>query len=164
MRTICRRYRHYHKFALATDHQLRVAFQCIQNAELKLYHKFALTTDHQLRVAFQCIQNAELKLSREKCHYGTTEVDFLGRTNKPNSFAPQKRKLTKFLEEVKFPCSKKALQRYSDFLTFHRSYIPRLAGRLKSSFQLLKTTEDKDKIIITPELINECHQIIDFLE
>ena len=34
-----------------------------------------------LRATFQCIREAGLKLSMHKCHFGATEIDFLGRTN-----------------------------------------------------------------------------------
>ena len=83
-----------------------------------------------LRAVFQCLRNAGLKLSMTKCHFGVQEVDFLGRTITTNGVAPQKHKMAKFLEKVKFPRSKKALQRYIGFLNYYRNYIPRLAERL----------------------------------
>ena len=90
-----------------------------------------------------------------KCHFGRKEASFLGRTITPNSVTPQKRKITTFLEKSIFLALKKALQRYIGFLNYYKNYIPRLAERLNSTFQLLKTTESKDKIIIIAELMNE---------
>ena len=36
-----------------------------------------------IRAVFECIKQAGLKLSIDKCHFGVTEVEFLGRTNTP---------------------------------------------------------------------------------
>ena len=102
-----------------------------------------------LRAVFQCLRKAGLQLSMAKCHFGVQEVDFLARTITTKGVAPQKRKIAKFLEKVKFPRSKKALQRYIGFLNYYRAYIPRLAERLSPFFQLLKTTDAKTKIPIT---------------
>ena len=71
-----------------------------------------------LRAVFHCLWKAGLKLSMAKCHFGVQEVDFLGRTITTKGVAPQKQKIAKFLEKVKFPRSKKALQRYIDILAF----------------------------------------------
>ena len=80
-----------------------------------------------------------------KCHFGVQEVDFRGRTTTTKGIAPQKQKIAKFLEKVKFPRSRKALQQYIGFLNYYRNYIPRLAERLTPFFQLLKTTDAKTK-------------------
>ena len=117
-----------------------------------------------LRAVFQCLQKAGLKLSMTKCHFGVQEVDFLGRTITTNGVAPQKQKITKFLERVKFPRSKKALQRYIEFLNYYRNYIPRLAERLTPFFQLLKTTDAKTKKPITPDIMKEFREINDALD
>ena len=77
-----------------------------------------------LPAVFQCLRKAGLKLSMVKCHFGVQEVDFLGRTITTKGVAPQKQMITKFLEKVKFPRSKKALQRYLGFLKYYRNYIP----------------------------------------
>ena len=108
-----------------------------------------------LQAVFQCLRKAGLKLSMGKCHFGVQEVDFLGRTITTKGVAPQKQKITKFLEKVKFPRSKKALQKYIGFLNYYRSYITRLAERLTPFFQLLKTTDAKTKIPITPDIMKE---------
>ena len=92
------------------------------------------------------------------------EVDFLGRTITTKGFAPQKQKITKFLEKIKFPRSKKALQRYIGFLNFYHNYILRLAKRLTPFFQLLKTTDAKTKIPITPDIMKEFREINEALD
>ena len=117
-----------------------------------------------LRAVFQCLRKAGLKLSLAKCHFGVQEVDFLGRTITTKVVAPQKQKIAKFLEKVKFPRSKKALQRYIGFLNYYQNYIPRLAERLTPFFQLLKTTDTKTKIPITPDTMKEFREINEALD
>ena len=36
-----------------------------------------------LRATFKCIQEADPKLTMHKCHFGATQIDFLGRTITP---------------------------------------------------------------------------------
>ena len=117
-----------------------------------------------LQAVFQCLRKTGLKLSMAKCHFRVQEVDFLGRTITSNGVAPQKQKIAKFLEKVNFPRSKKALQRYIGFLNFYRNYIPRLAERLTPFFQLLKTTDAKTKIPITPDIMKEFREINEALD
>ena len=62
-----------------------------------------------LQAVFQCLRKTCLKLSMAKGHFGVQEVDFFGRTITTNGVAPQKQKISQFLEKVKFPRSKKAL-------------------------------------------------------
>ena len=123
----------------------------------------ATNTSQQLiknvRAVFQGLRKAGFKLSMAKCHFGVQQVDFLGRTITSKGVAPQKQKIAKFLEKVKFPRSKKALQRYIGFLNYYRNYIPRLAERLTPFFQLLKTTDAKTKIPITPNIMKEFREI-----
>ena len=117
-----------------------------------------------LQAVFQCLRKAGLKLSMAKCHFRVQNVDFLGRTTTTNGVAPQKHKIAKFLEKVKFPRSKKALQRYIGFLNYYRSYIPRLAERLTPFFQLLKTTDAKTKIPSTPDIMKMFREINEALD
>ena len=42
-----------------------------------------------LRAVFECIRQAGLKLSIDKCHFGKTKVEFLGRTITPQEIAPK---------------------------------------------------------------------------
>ena len=46
-----------------------------------------------IRAVFECIRQAGLKLSIDKCHFGVTEVEFLGRTITPQGIAPQDHKI-----------------------------------------------------------------------
>ena len=117
-----------------------------------------------LRAVFQCLRKAGLKLSMANCHFGVQEVYFLGRTITTKGVAPQKQKITKFLEKVKFPRSEKALQRYIGFLNYYRNYIPRLAERLTPVFQLLKATDAKTKIPITSDIMKEFREINEALD
>ena len=118
-----------------------------------------------LRAVFQCLRKAGLKLSMTKCPFGVHEVDFLGRIITTKGVAPQKQKVTtKILEKIKFPRSKKALQRYIGFLNYYRNYIPRLAERLTPFFQLPKTTDAKSKISITLVIMKEFREINDALD
>ena len=65
---------------------------------------------------FECIRNAGLKLFMSKCHFGVKQVDFLGRTITPDGVPPQANEVKDFLSKLRFPNSKKALQRYIGFL------------------------------------------------
>ena len=109
-----------------------------------------------LRATFECIRHAGLKLTMHKCHFGATEIDFLGRTITPEGVKSQKERITNFLEQTKFPRSKKALQRYLGFLNYYRNYIPRLSEKLALFFQLLKKDE---KVLVTTELVQQFNEI-----
>ena len=75
-----------------------------------------------------------------KCHFGVKQVDFLGRRITPEGVASQVDKVNNFLSKLRFPKTKKALQRHIGFLNYYRSYIPRLLERLSPFFELLKET------------------------
>ena len=64
-----------------------------------------------IRAVFECIRQAGLKLSIDKCHFGVTEVKFFGRTITSQGIAHQDHKIQKFLANVRFPKSKKQVQR-----------------------------------------------------
>ena len=66
-------------------------------------------TDHliaNLTATFKCIHEAGLKLTMHECHFGATEIDFLGRTITPQGVKPQRHNVQNFLEQTKFPKSK----------------------------------------------------------
>ena len=71
----------------------------------------AIDADHllkNLRATFECVRKTGLKLTMHKCHFGATEIDFLGRTIATEGVKPQKERITTFLEKPKFPKPKKA--------------------------------------------------------
>ena len=107
--------------------------------------------DHtrNIRTVFKCIHQARLKLTVEKCHFGVRQVEFLGRTISSEGVSPQSHKIQIFLSKLRFPKSKKALQRYLSFVSFYRNYIPRLAEKLNPFCKLLKA---EVPINITSEL------------
>ena len=92
-----------------------------------------------IRAVFKCIRQAGLKLTIEKCHFGVRQVEFLGRTISPEGISPQARKIQNFLAKLRFPKSKKALQRYLGFVNYYGNYIPRMAEKLNPFHKLLKT-------------------------
>ena len=84
----------------------------------------------------------------EKCHFGVRQVEFLGRTISPE-WIFKALNFQKFLDNFRFPKSKKALQRYLGFVNYYRNYIPRTAEKINPFFKLLKT---EVPINITSEL------------
>ena len=109
-----------------------------------------------LRATFKCIQEAGLKLTMRKCHFGATEIDFLGRTITPQGVKPQRQNVQNFLEQTNFPKSKKALQRYLGFLNYYRNYVPRLPERLAPFYKMLKSDE---KVLVSKELVQQFEKI-----
>ena len=102
-----------------------------------------------IRAVFKCIRNAGLKLTIEKCHFGVRQVEFLGRSISSEGVLPQSQKIQNFLNKLRFPNFKKALQRYLGFVSYYRNYIPRMAVMLNSFYKLLKA---EVPINITSEL------------
>ena len=64
-----------------------------------------------IKAVFKCIRKAGKKLTIEKCHFGVTQVEFLGRTITPDGVAPQDQKVKNFLSKVRFPKSEKQVQK-----------------------------------------------------
>ena len=91
-----------------------------------------------IRAVFQFIRNAGLKLTIEKCHFGVRQVEFLGRTISTEGVSPQTLKVQNFLNKLRFPKTKKALQRYLGFVNYYRNCIPRMAEKLNPLYKLLK--------------------------
>ena len=109
----------------------------------------AMDLTRKIRAVFKCIRQAGLKLTIEKCHFGVRQVEFLGRTISPEGISPQARKIQNFHAKLRFPKSKKALQRYLGFVKYYRNYILRMAEKLNPFYKLLKT---EVPINITSEL------------
>ena len=126
------------------------ADQCAQYVDdIGIAANNATDLTRNIRAVFQCIRNAGLKLTIEKCHFGVRQVEFLGRTISSEGVSPQANKIQKFLNRLRFPKSKKALQRYLGFVNYYRNYIPRMAEKLNPFYKLLKA---EVPINITSEL------------
>ena len=69
------------------------ADQCAQYVDIGVAATDANQLIVNLRATFQCIREAGLKLSMHKCHFGATEIDFLGRTITPEGVKPQKKRI-----------------------------------------------------------------------
>ena len=124
--------------------------QCAQYVDdIGIAANNATDLTRNIRAVFKCICQAGLKLTIEKCHFGVRQVEFLGRTISPEGISPQARKIQTFPDKLRFPKSKKALQRYLGFVNYYRNYIPRLAEKLHPFYKLLKTEVPKN---ITSEL------------
>ena len=115
------------------------ADQCAQYVDdIGIAANNATDLTRNIRAVFKCIRKAGLKLTIEKCHFGVRQVEFLGRTISPEGISPQARKIQNFLAKLRFPKSKKALQRYLGFVNYYRNYIPRMAEKLNPFYKLLK--------------------------
>ena len=126
------------------------ADQCAQYVDdIGIAANDATDLTRNIRAVFKCIRHAGLKLTIEKCHFGVRQVEFLERTISPEGISPQTRKIQKFLDKLRFPKSKKALQRCLGFVNYYSNYIPRMAEKLNPFYKLLKT---EVAINITSEL------------
>ena len=77
-----------------------------------------------IRAVFKWIRQAGLKLTIKKCHFAVRQVEFLGRTISSERVSPQSDKIQNFLSKLRFPKSKKALQRYSSFVNYCKIIFP----------------------------------------
>ena len=126
------------------------ADQCAQYVDdIGIAANNATDLTRNIRAVFKWIRQAGLKLTIEKCHFGVRQVDFLGRTISPEGISPQARKIQNFLDKLRFPKLKKALQQYLGFANYYRNSIPRMAEKLNPFYKLLKT---EVPINITSEL------------
>ena len=133
------------------------ADQCAQYVDdIGIAANNATDLTRNIRAVFKCIRQAGLKLTIEKCHFGVRQVEFLGRTFSPEGISPQARKVQNFLDKLRLPKSKKALQRYLGFVNYYRNYIPRMAEKLHPFYKLLKT---KVPINISSELKETFHSV-----
>ena len=86
------------------------ADQCAQYVDdIGIAANNATDLTRNIQAVFKCSRQAGLKLTIEKCHLGVRQVEFVGRTISPEGISPQARKFQNFLDELRFPKSKKAL-------------------------------------------------------
>ena len=115
------------------------ADQCAQYVDdIGIAANNATDLTRNIRAVFKCIRQAGLKLTIEKSHFGVRQVEFLGRTISPEGISPQARKIQNFLNTLRLPISKKALQSYLGFVNYYRNYIPRKTKTLIRSTKCLK--------------------------
>ena len=126
------------------------ADQCAQYVDdIGIAANNATDLTRNIPAVFKCICNAGLKPTIEKFHFGVRQVEFLGRTISSEGVLPQSHKIQNFLNKLRFPKSKKALQRYLGFVNYYGNYIPRIAEKLNPFCKLLKA---EVPINITSEL------------
>ena len=65
---------------------------------------------------------------------------------------PPRPQIQKFLANVRFPKSKKQVQRYIGFVNYYRNYIPRLSEKLLGFYELLEADR---QIKVTEELLDQ---------
>ena len=115
------------------------ADQCVQNVDdIRIAAKNASDLNRNNRAVFKCIRQAGLKLTIEKCDF-VRQVEVLERKISPEGISPQARKIQIFLDKLRFPKSKKALQRYLGFVNYYYKLTPRMAEKLNLFYKLLKT-------------------------
>ena len=116
------------------------ADQCAQYVDdIGISANNATDLTRNTRSVFQCIRNARLKMTIEKWHFGIRQFEFQGRTISSDGVSLQTQKIQSFLKKLKFPKSKKALQRYLGFVNYYRLIQePRMAEKLNPFFEVLK--------------------------
>ena len=95
------------------------ADQCAQNVvDIGIAASNATDTDltWNIRAVFQCTRQVGLKLTIEKCHFGVRQVAFLRGAISSEGVTPQTYKNQNFFSKLRFPKSKKALERYLGFV------------------------------------------------
>ena len=143
------------------------ADQCAQYVEdIGIAANNATDLTRNIRAAFKRIGNARVKLTIEKCHFGVRQVKFLGRTISSKGVLPQSHRIQNFSNKLRFPKSKKALQRYLGFVNYYRKYIPRTAEKFNLFYKLLKaevpiniTLELKETFDSVNKALSDAHQL-----
>ena len=116
------------------------ADQCAQYVgDIGIAANNATDLTRNIRAVFQCIRRAGLKLTIEKCDFGVTQFEFLGRTISSGvGVSPQSFKIQNSISKLRFPKSKKVLRRYLGSVNYNRKYIPRMAEMPNPFYKLLK--------------------------
>ena len=115
------------------------ADQCVQYVDdIGIAANNIMDLTRKNRSTFKCIRQAGLELTIEKCRFGVRQVEFLARTISSEGISPQSHKIQKFLSKLRYPKSKKALQRYMGFVNYYKNYIPRIAEKLNPFYKLSK--------------------------
>ena len=115
------------------------ADQCAQYVDdIGIAANNATDITRSFRAVFKCVRNAGWKLRIEKCYFGVRQVEYLRRTTSPEGISQEARKIQNFLDKLRFPQSKKSLQRHLGFVNYYRDYIPRMAELLNPFYKLPK--------------------------
>ena len=116
------------------------ADQCAQYVhDIGIAANIATDLTRNIRAVFKCIHQAGLKLTIKECHFGVRQVEFLGRTISPEGISSQSLKIQNFIDKLRFPKSKKALQRCLGFVNYYRKSIPRMAEKIIAFYKLPKS-------------------------
>ena len=107
-----------------------------------------------IRAVFKRIREPGLKLTIEKSHFGVTQISWTN--HHPWRSSPQDQLVKNFLSKVRFPKSKKQVQKSFGFVNYYRNYIPRLSEKLIGMYELLKADS---KIRISAELVDNFKEI-----
>ena len=123
--------------------------------------KIGGTADHQTASIFQKHSKCSVKTLQGKMLLRNKKIDFLGGTITPSRVTPQKEKVVEYTEIIKNPRFKKSITTIH-WLFKLRPKLQTTLSRKNPFSQLLKTTENK--IIFSPDLMNEIRKIIDVLD
>ena len=111
------------------------AGQCAQYGnDIGIASNNATDLTRNLRVVFKSICQSRLKMTIEKCHFGVRQNDFLRITISSEGVSPQSHRILHLLSKLRFPKSKKAVQRYRAFVNYYRKYIPRKSSTHSTNF------------------------------
>ena len=91
-----------------------------------------------LHKIFDCLRESGWKISAHKCEFGTTKIDFLGRTISPKRISPGSAKIEKFLGQFGMPNTVNQVKRLIGFVQRFRNFIPNLGQKLLPFCKLLR--------------------------
>ena len=97
------------------------ADQCAQYVDdIGIGANVATDLTRNIRAVFQCIRNAGLRLTIESAILESGRLNF-SEPFHPRGVSPQAHKIQNFQNKLRFPKSKKALQRYLGFVNYYRN-------------------------------------------